>query len=266
MRKQLISVAQAIQFCKTSSSKGGLTPKPPLAYALAPKCSFFKVARWFDFTNFITEKKNHSNMLCYTQKWVIYWYFKFWIFTLWNLSPEISVEWHWIKFVLTLREKQSFSFWHWENERKLLTMCVLKNFYFLLGAKTSSLTCDLSSLSLLSNRADSLVTSVSSKVRKCAEPPEYLRNEILFLRTCNIPNLISYIHRIALSKCFTGYASTWLWNCMRTKTNIFSMENFLTRTLLVTNFTNLCRHILINETNVKYEATTLYQFEILLFI
>ena len=67
----------------------------------SPKCSFFKVARWFDFINFITEKKNHSNMLCYTQKWVIHWYFKSWVFTLWNLSSEISVEWHWLKFVFS---------------------------------------------------------------------------------------------------------------------------------------------------------------------
>jgi len=44
------------------------------------------------------------------------------------------------------------------------------------------------------------------------------------------------------------------------------MENFLTGPLLVTNFTNLCKHILINETNVKYEATTLCQLKILLFI
>jgi len=45
---------------------------------------------------------------------------------------------------------------------------------------------------LLSNRADSLVVSVSSKVRKCAELPEHLRSEISFLRTCNIPNCISH--------------------------------------------------------------------------
>jgi len=64
----------------------------------------------------------------------------------------------------------------------------------------SSLTCDLGSLSLLSNRADSLMTSVPSKVRKCAELPEHLRSEISFSRTCNIPNLLSCIHRIALSK------------------------------------------------------------------
>jgi len=89
----------------------------------------------------------------------------------------------------------------------LLSICVFEKFNFLLGRKLASLTqltCELDSLSLLSNRADSLVTSVLSKVRKCAElVPEHLRSEISFLRTCNIPNLISYIHRIALSKRFT---------------------------------------------------------------
>jgi len=70
---------------------------------------------------------------------------------------------------------------------------------------------------LLLNRADSLVTSLPSKVRKCAELPEHLRSEISFLRTCNIPNLISCIYRIALWKRFTvcvstsGVSNTLLW-------------------------------------------------------
>jgi len=38
MRKQLISFAQVIKFCKISSSRGGLTPKAPLAYALGCSC------------------------------------------------------------------------------------------------------------------------------------------------------------------------------------------------------------------------------------
>jgi len=29
-------------------------------------------------------------MLCYTQKLVLHWYFKFWVFTFWKLSPEIK--------------------------------------------------------------------------------------------------------------------------------------------------------------------------------
>jgi len=37
--------------------------------------------------------------------------------------------------------------------------------------------------------------------------------------------------------------STWLWIYMRTETNICSMQNFLRGTLLVTDFTNLCKHI-----------------------
>jgi len=53
-----------------------------------------------------------------------------------------------------------------------------------------------------------LRASVPSKVRNCAEPPEHLRSEISFLRTCNIQNLLSYTHRIALSKRFTGRVST----------------------------------------------------------
>jgi len=52
------------------------------------------------------------------------------------------------------------------------------------------------------------MTSVPSEVLKCAELPEHLRSEISFLRTCNIPNLISYIYRIAPSKRFTGCVST----------------------------------------------------------
>jgi len=38
----------------------------------------------------LQRKTIHSNMLCYTQKWVTHWYFKFWVFTFWNLLPEIK--------------------------------------------------------------------------------------------------------------------------------------------------------------------------------
>ena len=41
-------------------------------------------------------------------------------------------------------------------------------------------------------------SSVPSKVRNCAEPPDHLRSEISFSRTCNIPNLISCLYRIEL--------------------------------------------------------------------
>jgi len=108
---------------------------------------------------------------------------------------------------MPLRKKHSFSFWHWEKERMLLTMRVFKKFSFS-SRNLSCLLCNLGSLSLLSNRADFLVASVPSKVRQCAELPEHLRSKIAFLRTCNVPKLISYIHRIALSKRFAGCMST----------------------------------------------------------
>jgi len=42
MRKQLIFFAQVIKFWKMSSSRGGFTPNPPLAYALgSPKVKLF---------------------------------------------------------------------------------------------------------------------------------------------------------------------------------------------------------------------------------
>jgi len=65
----------------------------------------------------------------------------------------------------------------------LLTICVVEKLYFFW--QLSSRTCDLGSLVVLSNRADSLVTSVPS-------------------------NMISYIHRVAVAKRFTGCVSTWL--------------------------------------------------------
>ena len=78
----------------------------------------------------------------------------------------------------------------------LLTLRVFKKFQFSSG-NFSSLACDLGSLSLLSNRTDSLVNmSVPSEVHKCGEPPEYWRSKISFLRTCHISNLISYIQSL----------------------------------------------------------------------
>jgi len=29
-------------------------------------------------------------MLCYAQKWIVHWYFKFWVFIFWNLLPKIK--------------------------------------------------------------------------------------------------------------------------------------------------------------------------------
>ena len=72
------------------------SPRKPGQYVVealwinSPTYPFFRVSWWFDFANFITVKKINSNMLCYTQKWVMHWYFKFWVFTFWNLSLEIK--------------------------------------------------------------------------------------------------------------------------------------------------------------------------------
>jgi len=43
--------------------------------------------------------------------------------------------------------------------------------------------------------------NVLSLVRKCAVPPDHLRSEISFSRTCNIPNLKSYILYISHCPC-----------------------------------------------------------------
>jgi len=45
-------------------------------------------------------------------------------------------------------------------------------------------------------------------VCNCAERPEHSHSEISFLHICNIQNLISHTHHIALSKRLTGLAST----------------------------------------------------------
>jgi len=37
-----------------------------------------------------SQRKIHSNILCYAQKRVIHWCFKFCVFTFWNLSPKIK--------------------------------------------------------------------------------------------------------------------------------------------------------------------------------
>ena len=173
----------------------------------SPKLSFFKVGRWFDFTNFITEKKitaicwptrgnglytgilNSGYLLFETcrQKLSVQWqWLKFYLskmflhtfgqfyfyrrqvcnkrlanwtaitetltlngFTrnakhgltlgngqIWKISGSLTIYFSILPFCglqLPPREKHSFSFWHWENERMLSTIRVLKNFNFLLG-------------------------------------------------------------------------------------------------------------------------------------
>ena len=65
------------------------------------KCSFFTVARWFDFTNFITEKKITSICCAIHRNELYTGIFKFWVFTFWNLSPEIKCRVALTKFFLS---------------------------------------------------------------------------------------------------------------------------------------------------------------------
>jgi len=196
----------------------------------------------------------------------------------------------------TRNAKHGFDSWKlsnlaWNSSSSLTIYCGLQ---LLLREKhlfsLRSLTCDLDSLSLLSHRADALVTSVPLR---CATAQNYQSicavlshscalatfqiwyriyiayivytslyiayivytscihriYRIYIMYTSHISHIhhiyiayivytshvshiyivyTSYIHRIVLSKRFTGCVPTSLWNCMRTKTNIFSMWKFLT--------------------------------------
>jgi len=84
------------------------------------------------------------------------------------------------------------------------------------------------------------MTSVSSEVLKCAELPEHLRSEISFLRTCNIPNLISHssVETFHWFLCLHGCEIACALNQTFAQCKIF-----LQGTLLATNFTNFCKHI-----------------------
>jgi len=73
----------------------------------------------------------------------------------------IFVLFHSVVLQMPFREKHSFSFWHWENDRMLLTLCVFEKIWFSSG-NLSSPTWALGSLSLLSIRVDSLVTNVEA--------------------------------------------------------------------------------------------------------
>ena len=102
------------------------------------------------------------------------------------------------------------------------------------------------------------MTSVPSEVHKCAGPAVHLRSEVSFLRTCNIPNLISYTNRTALLKRFTDCVSTWFWIACALKQTFAKYKIFLQgHCWWLTSRT--CVNTLINETSVKYEAITLYQ-------
>ena len=116
----------------------------------------------------------------------------------------------------------------------------------------------------LSTCADSLVTSVPSEVHKCTELPRHLCSEISFLRTCNIPNLISYVYRIALSKRFAGCVSTIY---MVVKLHVHWNKHFLnvkfsSREHCGWLTSQACINTLINETSVIFEATTLSIWDI----
>ena len=77
----------------------------------------------------------------------------------WNSSSSVTIYFILFRFVVLqfpLREKYSFSyFWHGENDRMLLTICVFEKIEISCG-NLSSLTWALGSLSLLSNRIDSM--------------------------------------------------------------------------------------------------------------
>jgi len=66
--------------------------------------------------------------------------------------------------------------------------------------------------------------------RNCEVPPGHLRSEILFLPTCNIPNLISYIYCMALE--------TLYWSCVHLIAQLHEHQNnvqckiFLEETLI----------------------------------
>jgi len=91
---------------------------------------------------------------------------------------------------------------------------------------------------------------------------EHLRSEISFLRICNIPNLISH-----------SPVETFHWLCVYMVVKLHARWH---KYLLNVKFSyrehcwwltsQTCVNTLINEANVKFEATTLYQIEMLLFI
>jgi len=55
-----------------------------------------------------------------------------------------------------------------------------------------------------------------SKVRNCAVPPDHLRSEIALSRTCNIQNLLLYMHCTGLKR-FAGCVYARLRNSVCTK-------------------------------------------------
>jgi len=56
----------------------------------SPKCSLSRIAQWFDFTNFITEKQNSQQYAVLYTEMNCTLVFILWVFTFWNLLPEIN--------------------------------------------------------------------------------------------------------------------------------------------------------------------------------
>jgi len=114
-----------------------------------------------------------------------------------------------------------------------------QSLYFLIMLCWKFFSKERSSWNQLRKRERKPLFSVPSTMRNCAIPRDNLRSEISFSRTCNIPNLISYIYNRALVAFVTletfhfCVSTTWLSKCMRTKTNICLVQNFLEGTLLL---------------------------------
>ena len=75
-------------------------------------------------------EKIHSNMLCYTQKWVIHWHFNFWVFTFWNLWPNITCRVALTKVFLTqifLHFGQSYFYSRQDCNKRLANWTAINN-------------------------------------------------------------------------------------------------------------------------------------------
>ena len=90
--------------------------------------------------------------------------------------------------------------------------------------------------SLSSHDGIESTSSVPSKLRNCAVPPDHLCSAIPFSRTCNLLNLIRYVYLYISQSPFNFgsgslvYVSAWLRSCMRflrSRTYFCSVYNFL---------------------------------------
>jgi len=60
-----------------------------LCEVIRPSVHFSGLHDGLNIRTSLQRKRIQSNMLCSPQKWVIHCYFKFWVFSLWNMSPKI---------------------------------------------------------------------------------------------------------------------------------------------------------------------------------